>query len=128
MKNSNFIAHKSTKKIHIFKRGAINMKRRIKKDFAFQYPLTQKVVRNCKLVTDHIGNLLVEGTGYFNTTANVFDNDNSRYDADIDFVKWNGTDIKPVLEVTGLMDTIAEAAIRYVSTIFESGTLKEVAA
>jgi hypothetical protein len=32
---------------------------------------------------------------------------------DIDFVKWNGTDIKPVLELTGMMDEIQEAALRH---------------
>jgi len=43
-----------------------------------------------------------------------------RYGVDIDFVKWKGTDIKPVLEVTGAMDEITEAAIRYFAQTYES--------
>jgi hypothetical protein len=39
---------------------------------------------------------------------------------DIDFVKWNGTDIKPVLELTGMMDEIQEAALRHCVSLFES--------
>jgi hypothetical protein len=47
-----------------------------------------------------------------------------RYGVDIDFVKWKGTDIKPVLEVTGAMDEIIEAAIRYFAQTFENGFKK----
>jgi hypothetical protein len=35
-------------------------------------------------------------------------------------VKWNGTDIKPVLEVTGNMDEMEEAAIRHFAHTLES--------
>jgi hypothetical protein len=82
------------------------------KDFTFHYPLKHKVVRDLKIVTEHVGDLLVQGTGYFDPKASaldVFD----RYSVDIDFVKWNNTDIRPVLEVTGAMDDIIEAAIRF---------------
>jgi hypothetical protein len=81
------------------------------KFFSFIYPLKQKRVRDLKIVTDHIGDLLVEGTGYFDpsvSTLDIFD----RYDVDIDTIKWNGTDILPVLEVTGFLEEITEAAIR----------------
>ena len=57
--------------------------------------------------------------GYFNPSASVLDIFD-RYAVDIDFVKWKGTDIKPVLEVTGAMDEIVEAAIRYFAHEFES--------
>jgi hypothetical protein len=43
-----------------------------------------------------------------------------RYHVDVDFVKWQGTDIKPVLEVTGAMEEIIEAAIRYFANQSES--------
>jgi hypothetical protein len=43
---------------------------------------------------------------------------------DIDFVKWNGTDIKPVLELTGMMDEIQEAALRHCVSLFESTLTK----
>jgi hypothetical protein len=43
---------------------------------------------------------------------------------DIDFVRWNGTDIRPVLEVTGGMDEITEAAIRYFARVADQGMNK----
>ncbi len=92
--------------------------RKTRKSFTFHYPLKHKVVRDLKIVTEHIGNLEVEGVGYFNSSASVLDIFD-RYTVDIDFVKWNGTDIKPVLEVTGAMDEITEAAIRYFAHEFE---------
>lgn len=92
--------------------------RKTRKSFTFHYPLKHKVVRDLKIVTEHIGDLEVEGVGYFNSSASVLDIFD-RYTVDIDFVKWNGTDIKPVLEVTGAMDEITEAAIRYFAHEFE---------
>src|SRR5215217_6142817 len=99
------------------------MMRKTKKEFHFIYPLKHKVVRDLKIVTEHIGDLVVEGTGYFNPSASpidVFD----RYSVDIDFVKWNGTDIRPVLEVTGQLEDLEEAAIRYFANLLENGTAK----
>lgn len=90
------------------------------RDFRFYFPLKHKVVRDLKIVTDHVGDLEVEGVGYFDSSASrldIFD----RYTVDIDFVRWNGTDIKPVLEITGGMDEIIEASIRYFANNFESG-------
>jgi hypothetical protein len=93
--------------------------RKTKKEFAFHYPLKHKVVRDLKIVTEHVGDLEIEGIGYFNPNASLLDIFD-RYCVDIDFVKWNGTDIKPVLEVTGAMDEITEAAIRYFAQTFEN--------
>jgi hypothetical protein len=97
--------------------------KRIEKEFVFHYPLKHKVVRDLKIVTEHVGDLVIEGTGYFNPDASpidVFD----RYSVDIDFVKWNGTDIRPVLEVTGQLEDLEEAAIRYFANLLEQGTAK----
>jgi hypothetical protein len=85
---------------------------KIQKDFSFHYPLRQKVVRNLKIVTEEVGELVVEGTGYFDPSASVLDIFD-RFTVDIDFIRWQGIDIRPVLEVTGTMDEIQEAAIRY---------------
>ena len=90
------------------------------KDFKFYYPLKNKVVRDLKIVTEHVGDLEVEGVGYFDPSASMLDIFD-RYSVDIDFVRWNGTDIKPVLEVTGGMDEIIEASIRYFANEFENG-------
>lgn len=85
---------------------------RQRKEFIFHYPLRQKLVRNLQLVTELVGELEIEGVGYFHPSASVLDIF-ERYTVDIDFVKWKGTDIKPVLEVTGFMDELSEAAVRH---------------
>jgi hypothetical protein len=93
--------------------------RKTKKEFTFHFPLKHKVVRDLKIVTEHVGDLEIEGIGYFNPNASLLDIFD-RYGVDIDFVKWHGTDIKLVLEVTGAMDEITEAAVRYFAQTFEN--------
>ncbi len=110
----NFILHKSNK-ISQF----LAMIKKTKKEFRFTYPLKHRVVKNLKIVTEHVGDLEVEGIGYFNPSASRLDV-SERYAVDIDFVKWNGTDIKPVLEVTGSLEAIEEAAIRYFAELLET--------
>lgn len=127
VKFSNFILHKFRTKIHISKRNK-HMKQKVTREFSFHYPLTQKIVRNYRIVTERVGDLLVEGTAYFNPAVSPFDTENNRYDVDIDFVKWNDTDIKPVIEVSGMLDDITEAAIRYVPSLFLSQPANGLAA
>lgn len=105
--------HKSTENNHNSKKM-----RNTTQDFSFHFPLKHKVVRDLKIVTEQVGELEVEGVGYFNPSASALDIFD-RYNVDIDFVKWNGTDIKPVLEVTGAMDEIQEAAVRQFAKAFE---------
>jgi hypothetical protein len=97
--------------------------RKISKEFTFHYPLRHKVVRELKIVTEHVGELVVEGVGYFDPSASMLDIF-ERFAVDIDFVKWKDTDIKPVLEVTGSMEDITEAAIRYFAGEFEQAVHK----
>src|SRR5690348_2754617 len=97
--------------------------RKISQEFSFHYPLKHKVVRDLKIVTETVGELLVEGTAYFDPSASVLDIFD-RYRADIDFVKWNGTDIKAVLEVTDSMEEIQEASVRHVASIFHQSLNK----
>src|SRR5438270_8789489 len=97
--------------------------RKITKEFSFHYPLKHKVVRDLKIVTESVGELLVEGIAYFDPSASVLDIFD-RYSVDIDFVKWNGTDIKPVLEITDTMEEIQEASVRYVAGIFHQSMNK----
>jgi hypothetical protein len=87
------------------------------KPFSFAYPLKHKVVRDMKIITETVGELTVEGVGYFSPSESApFE----RFSVDLDFVKWNGCDIKQVLEVTGGLDQIEEAAVRYVASLFEN--------
>ena len=83
------------------------MNTKLRHEFSFNYPLTHSVVRNLKIVNEKVGDLTVEGTGYYNPYTEDIDN---QYQVDIDFVKWNGTDIKQVLDVLGAMDEIEIAA------------------
>jgi len=93
--------------------------RKTKKEFTFHFPLKHKVVRDLKIVTEHVGDLEIEGMGYYNPNASLLDIFD-RYGVEIDFVKWHGRDIKPVLEVTGAMEEVTEAAIRYFAQTFEN--------
>lgn len=95
------------------------------REFQMQYPLRHKVVRDLKIVTETVGELTITGTAYFDPSVSVLDIF-ERHTVDIDFVKWNGADIKPVLEVTGSMDAITEAAVRYAAQLFTK-TEREVA-
>ena len=94
--------------------------RRLAKNFDFSFPLQHKIVRNLKIVNEHVGDLQVEGSASVNPSVSILSHLDERYSVDIDFVKWNGTDIKPVLEVTGGMDDIIEASIRYFANAFEN--------
>jgi hypothetical protein len=98
--------------------------RRLEKTFDFQFPLQHKIVRNLKIVNEHIGDLQVEGSASINPSVSILSHLDERYTVDIDFVKWNGTDIKPVLELTGLMEDIQEAALRHCIALFQNGLNK----
>lgn len=118
VKIRNFILHKFTEFIHNSK--TIFHMRQATKSFDFIFPLNHKVVRNLKIVNEHIGDLHVEGSVSLNSSVSLLSQLDERYTVDIDFVKWNGTDIKPVLELTGLLDDVQEAALRHCVSLFES--------
>jgi hypothetical protein len=86
--------------------------RKLQQDFEFAYPLTREVVRSLRLTKEHIGDLLVQGTAYCYTGAPLTE-PHERYTADIDFVRWNGTDIKDVLLVTGFLADLEEMAVQH---------------
>ena len=111
--------------VHKFKYKNHNSKdmRNITKEFRFSYPLKIKVVRDLKIITEHVGDLEVEGIGYFDSSASLLDIFD-RYSVDIDFIRWNGADVKPVLEVTGGMEDIIEASVRHFANAFENGMSK----
>jgi hypothetical protein len=88
--------------------------------FSFIYPLQHKVVRDLKIITEQAGILEVEGVGYFDPSASVLDIFD-RFAVDIDQVKWKGNDIKTVLEITGGLEEITEAALRHFAWENEKG-------
>lgn len=82
-----------------------------------EYPLRHKVVRDLKIVTEEVGTLLVKGTAYLSPDSSVLDY-SERYSVDVDFVEWNGTDIKPVLEVTGALEEVEGYCLRQAHRLF----------
>ena len=101
----------------------MNLKK-IQKEFVFLFPLSHKIVRNLRIVTAHIGDLEVEGSVSFHPSVGRLTSLEDRYEVEIDFIKWKGTDIKPVLELTGLLDEIQEAALRHCIYLAENNTRK----
>lgn len=93
--------------------------KKVKKEFSFRFPLNHKIVRNLRIVNEHVGDLQVEGFVSFDPSVSLLSHLEERYAVDIDFIRWNGTDIKPVLELTGLLDDIQDAALRYSATLFQ---------
>lgn len=90
----------------------------LKKDFQFSFPLSHKVVRDLKIVTEHVGDLIIEGVAVCNPKASALDSLDERYTVDIDYIKWNGVDIKPVLEVVDAVDNIYDAALQHAAKLF----------
>ncbi|MEJ7913231.1 MAG: hypothetical protein WKF70_08760 [Chitinophagaceae bacterium] len=90
----------------------------ISMNFTFFYPLKHKIVRDLRIVTEHIGDLVVEGQGHI-TSGALSLHPADRVAIDIDFIRWNGTDIKPVLELTGQLTDVEEAALRYVADLLK---------
>jgi hypothetical protein len=95
--------------------------RKLSQEFIISYPLQHKVVRDLKIVTETVGELTLKGTAYFNPSAPVLDLF-ERYAVDIDFVEWNGQDIKAVLLVTGALEDIEEYATRKAALLFHPQT------
>lgn len=100
--------------------------KRVATPFQFSFPLNHKVVRNLKIVNEHVGDLQVEGSVTINANASVLSHLDERFAVDVDYIKWNGTDIKPVLELTGLMEDVQEAALRHCAARAET-TLRKAA-
>jgi hypothetical protein len=80
--------------------------------FWFRYPLYRRQVLNLKLVSEHIGDLEIEGVGYIKPGINSLDIKDS-IDVDLEFIRWNGADILPVLEINQGLEEFEEAAIRH---------------
>jgi hypothetical protein len=93
--------------------------------FQFPYPLKHKVVENCRLKTRLAGVLTIEATIYrSNSHPELF----KEYYVEVDRIEYNGTDIKPVLEVMDavIISDIDDEAKRQVVKIFQPAA-KEVA-
>lgn len=84
--------------------------KKIRKEFTFNFQLKHNVVRDLKIVTEKICDLEVECVGYFDPNVSKL-NIHDRYSVDIDFIRYEGKDIKPVLDVTELTCDIEEAAL-----------------
>jgi hypothetical protein len=95
---------------------------KIRQNFEITYPLRTRVVRDLKIITEKVGDLLIMGTAYCNPDVSIVDVLN-RHTVDIDFIKWNGTDIKPVLDATGNLVEIEEFCIKHSEKLFNQDYL-----
>ena len=95
-----------------------------KKQHTFKFPfvLKQQVVENLKIVTKVVGHLEVEAIGYIHQEYSYLEV-NDRYSVDIEFIRWNGTDMRPVVEVLGGMEDIEDAAIRELAQLDHANRL-----
>lgn len=91
---------------------------KLQKEFEFNYPLTQKAVRDLKIVTEHVGDLNISGVAYMYPNESVISG--RRYDYDIDHIKWNGTDVKSLLEAIGDTNEICEATLAHAAYVFNN--------
>jgi hypothetical protein len=90
---------------------------KIKKNFEITYPIKTKVVRDLKIVTEHVGDLMVSGTAYCDPATFQCDSC-EKISVDIDFIKWNGTDIKAVLHGFDTLEEIQSYCEREASKLF----------
>jgi hypothetical protein len=90
------------------------MKKRI--DFVTAFPLKQKVVRDLKIITDHLSDIKISGVAYFNPHASKLLLD-ERYAVDIENIEGN---ILDVLNCGVSIEEIYDYCYRYAATLFEN--------
>ena len=93
-----------------------------RKNFSFKFPVKQKIVRDLRIVIDHVGDLVISGTAYFNPQASLLEMD-ERFGVDIDFATWNGMDVKNLLDAMGCFDEVNDAALRAASELFTTSNV-----
>lgn len=91
--------------------------------FKFDYDLKQKVVRDLRIVTLHLP-LRVEGMGCMESESPVTEPD-ARWTADIEAIYYDGKEVRELLDFTGTLEEIEEAAAHHVAELFQG--IKEVA-
>ena len=106
---------------------------KVQQSFYFNFPLKHKnvhrVLGHLKLVTVYAGDLQIEGVAYKHESFCDEPVEQPTYSVDIDFIKWNGNDIKSVLEVLDalILSDIEEAAIKHAAALFSTQNTKEIA-
>jgi hypothetical protein len=89
---------------------------KLRKNFSFTYSLTKKVVRDLKIVTEKLP-LIVSVVGYQDTSASTLE-PLERWTVDIEAVHYEEKNILEVLDFSGTLEQIEEAAIRYAAELF----------
>lgn len=96
---------------------------KISRYFQFNFPLNKRIVKDLRLLTLHVGDLQVFGKAYYDQSIPYFSTDESRYSVEIESLKWNGTEVLDLFQVTQLdtiLADIEEAAIQHASFLFNS--------
>lgn len=89
------------------------------KSFQFIFPYNKIVFKNGRKQYEHIADLTIEGVAEHWPNVSKMEPAHDRFNVDIDFVKYNGIDVKPLLEESALMDEISDAAFNHAAFIFD---------
>lgn len=92
---------------------------KITRNFDFLLPLTHKVVRDLRIVNEHVGDLHV----FAQAVIRPGNSPDDMYEVDLDVILWGGTDIRPVLELTALIDQVHDAAMAHAMKEFSPENL-----
>ena len=101
------------------KKVNMNKATKLTRNFDFLYPLTHKVVRNLRITTEHVGDLHV----FAQAVIRPGNSPDDMYEVDLDIILWGGTDIRPVLELTGLINDVYDAAMAHAMKEFSPENL-----
>jgi hypothetical protein len=81
--------------------------------FSLQFPLTHKVVRNLRIVTEKVGTLLIKGTRCYSPYTND-------YAVSIDAIYYEGVNVLPLIQLVNMYEEIEEWCYRQMTDLFAS--------
>ena len=88
---------------------------KLKKSFSFEIPVTNLSTVNSTITSTLIGNIEIDGV-----VTLMHDRD---HEIDYNHIKWNGTDILPLLDnfpgADDMMDSIMEASMNHIANTFD---------
>lgn len=98
---------------------------RMRERFSFLYPLTQKAVRDLKIITEQVGKLRVEGWITCDPSVPRIDAED-RYSVELESVTWEGRNILPALQWADAVEEIEDWCLAHATELFTDNT-EEVA-
>jgi hypothetical protein len=96
---------------------------KISKFLQFSFPLNKKIIKDCRVHIEHLGDLLVTGIAHMDPNVSALDFDDSKYTVEITSITWRNAEVKDLLEANlanTMLASIEDAAIDYASHLFTS--------